>query len=89
MSEIVVLSKDEFIEIIDRTVKLAVEKAQENFDKPFPEIMKLSQIAKYLGVSENTVRARLKSNNLPHSRQLGDLRFHKPEVDKWMFGNKK
>ena len=47
-----------------------------------PEVMNTRQLAAYLGVSESTIRNRMK-NGLPFSDKLADPRFLKLEVDRW------
>lgn len=52
----------------------------------FPEIMTVSQVADFLGVSKPTVYSRMKKG-LPYSEKLGDPRFIKTEVLKWLKEN--
>jgi excisionase family DNA binding protein len=83
MSEIVVLSKDDFVGVIERTALKVVEIALAE-SKPPREWMNTSQIAEYLSVSQGTIRKRIKNAGFPVNKKLGFNRFDRTAVDKWM-----
>lgn len=68
---------DDVLPIIERIEK------QIRRQNSTPEIMNIKQIAVYLGVSEGTVRNRMK-DGLPFTNKLGDPRFLKSEIDAWL-----
>lgn len=44
----------------------------------------LEEIAQHLGVSKDTVRARIKKNRIPHYRIGRQYKFKISEVDSWV-----
>jgi hypothetical protein len=61
---------------------------EENKQKKGKDIMSkiftLHEASKYLRVKHNILTSQLKSNNVPHFYLLGELRFKKEELDKWL-----
>jgi excisionase family DNA binding protein len=83
MSEIVVLSKDDFVGVIEQTALKAAEIALAESEPP-REWMNTSQIAEYLGVSQSTIRNQIKKAGFPVNKKLGFNRFDRKAVDNWM-----
>lgn len=77
------LDEEQIEQLSKKTATLAAEIVLQKTYKPFPEWMSISQIADYLGISENTVRAKLK-DGLPVNEKLGFKRFSRKLVDEWM-----
>lgn len=78
MSEIVVFTKADLLEVLQDVIKNLTIGAV------VPEVMTLSQVAGYLSVSETTIRKQIKENSFPVNRRLGDPRFIKSQVDAWL-----
>lgn len=80
---VTLLDEEDLRELSKETAKMAAEIVLQKTYKPFPEWMNISQIAEYLGISENTVRAKIKEG-FPVNDKLGFKRFSRKMVDEWM-----
>ena len=80
---VTVLDEEQIEQLSKKTATLAAEIVLQKTYKPFPEWMTISQIADYLGISENTVRSKIK-DGLPVNDKLGFKRFSRRLVDEWM-----
>jgi hypothetical protein len=89
MSEIVVLTKDELAEVIEKTALAVTEKLREDLQKArTPELMTKDQVATYLHCHPVSIN-RFMDRGLPYE-QFGDLpRFRKTDIDRWLKSNKK
>jgi excisionase family DNA binding protein len=54
----------------------------------FPSWLSVKQCAKYLGVSESTIRTLVKSGDIPYRRlptaEGGAIRFNRKQIDLWL-----
>ncbi len=80
---IAILNESQLEELTEKVAESAAEKVLLKTYQPFPEWMNVGQVAKYLGIAENTVRAKIREG-LPVNEKLGFKRFNKLLVDQWM-----
>lgn len=54
-------------------------------DQPFPDgLWTITDLSRYLSLSESTIRKRMKDSELPHFYVGSSLRFRRDEVDAWI-----
>jgi len=87
-TEVIVLSPEQYKSDLEHCAARAVSIAREEFDAPFPEVMTVEEIARYLRFdSVRTVYNKIEKNGLPVTKKLGVPRFIKSEVDAWLKGD--
>lgn len=70
-------------ELLPVLEELAKEKGRQ---AEFPPVMTIKQVAAYLQVTEQTVRNKIKQENLPVTGRCGDPRFIRSDIDAWLRG---
>jgi excisionase family DNA binding protein len=76
---------DAYLEKLDELiseVKLLREQT-----KPTSEVMSVSQMAKYLSISEYTLREWVRMKRIPHHKVNKQIRFKKSKIDRWLDRN--
>lgn len=85
MSDVVVLSKREVIEVAELAARTVVEElTKTNGIAHAPELMTMKQLCDYLQCSRSSVNKWIKEMDLPVHYLGEDPRFYKYEVDFWL-----
>jgi excisionase family DNA binding protein len=52
------------------------------------ELMTVKEVAKYLKLTDLTIRRKVKTGELPYIKMGRSIRFEKSEIDAWVRGQK-
>ena len=50
-------------------------------------VFNVKEVAKYLSVSESTIRKLVREKKVPHFRILSKILFDKEQIDRWISNN--
>ena len=71
------------IQVVPVSEVLSLIETNQSNENISPEVMTIGQLSEFLGVSQPTIRKRIKQG-LPVSEKLGDKRFIKADVLEWL-----
>lgn len=52
-------------------------------------VFNVKELAKYLSVSESTIRKLIREKKIPHYRIFSKILFDKEVIDRWLINNEK
>lgn len=93
MTEIIVLSKTEFTDIIKNVVIETINNLSKVELAPLNssqnELMDMDDIVKYLRLTKPTIYSKISKREIPHFKQSNRIYFDRVEIDNWIKSKKR
>lgn len=62
----------------------AVDRQVDGMDSQIRLTLSVQEVAKMLGISETTIYAMVRLNEIPHKKVRGRILFHRPSIERWL-----
>ena len=78
------LTEDEFKTLLKETVREILKEGNHQNKENFPEVLNVTEAAKFLRLKLNTLYEKTSRKLIPHFKKGNKLYFHKPELESWI-----
>ncbi|HKC68144.1 MAG TPA: helix-turn-helix domain-containing protein [Bacteroidia bacterium] len=84
MTKVIVTTSDELENLIQNSVRKALNEQSDKSETNQPEFLNLKEAAKYLNLANQTIYGLTSKNEIPFLKRGKKLYFKKSELEKWI-----